>query len=617
MNIINDLRINLRKLQTYKQKAVFLIVPIILLMVLSIIVTSEASNFQAAAESSIFGTITSANQTIVLSKNAQNSRFGNFQSANGGGESSGAVTFSAGAAAPGSGGQAQDLFTDTDLQQILNTPHVLAADMISTVPVSNVKATDLLSSEFTVNQLAAIDTKLASQYTDQSFAYDPNQPIPIIVNASDFVQRTENWNGQTSVTTTFTRGSNPQAALDSSPIKTQAISYSKDDLIGKQFTMNVGGLAAMQDYKIDPSSSGITFTLLTADELATQEQNRHDNISPFWNYGEIQKPITYTFKVVGVIEDNSTTYSFIPQDFATKMMNDYIQRQLTLRSPNALNNADLDSKFQGLTWDGLELRQSGVSGLGGVGGGTRLRFVFGNKGSFGGVDTSANYEIPGLVVQVDRSTNAVSGAYTDPNVYASATKSSSTIILKVDDVVNRSDVVTALNTAGYAYQDTSKLGVISELRTTLNNIVIGAAVAFVAISILVIIFTMGKFVSESRREIGVFRALGATKGEIRTLFLSQAVLYVLFGYAAGAVVGVGGVIALTAVIQSAFDNFIGKTLKQTFAVVNPVSADVFSHINWQMFAVFSLALLVITIITALIPATTAANVSPVEAIRGE
>ena len=98
-------------------------------------------------------------------------------------------------------------------------------------------------------------------------------------------------------------------------------------------------------------------------------------------------------------------------------------------------------------------------------------------------------------------------------------------------------------------------------------------------------------VLERRSEIGLRRALGATRGQIRTQFLSEAVMLALLGGVAGVAAG-----ALTTVIYA---NTKG------WAVVVPVQAWV-GGIG---------AAIVIGAIAGLLPALRAARLSPTEALR--
>jgi putative ABC transport system permease protein len=99
-------------------------------------------------------------------------------------------------------------------------------------------------------------------------------------------------------------------------------------------------------------------------------------------------------------------------------------------------------------------------------------------------------------------------------------------------------------------------------------------------------------VSQQIREIGVRMALGATKSNVLTLFLGQAMLLVSVGIA----VGLAGASSLTRVL---------RTLLTGISASDP----------W----VFTLApalILVVAVVAALRPALRAAGVDPARALRG-
>jgi putative ABC transport system permease protein len=98
-------------------------------------------------------------------------------------------------------------------------------------------------------------------------------------------------------------------------------------------------------------------------------------------------------------------------------------------------------------------------------------------------------------------------------------------------------------------------------------------------------------VLERRSEIGLRRALGATKRNIRTQFLSEAILLALIGGA----VGVGAGAISTAIYAST----------KHWTVVVPTTA-------W---AGGLAAALLIGAIAGLLPAVRAARMSPTEALR--
>jgi len=98
-------------------------------------------------------------------------------------------------------------------------------------------------------------------------------------------------------------------------------------------------------------------------------------------------------------------------------------------------------------------------------------------------------------------------------------------------------------------------------------------------------------VLERRSEIGLRRALGATKGQIRAQFLTEAILLAIFGGAAGVATGV----AATA-IYAATKHW--KTTVPTVAWAGGLGAAV-----------------AIGAIAGLLPAIRAARLSPTDALR--
>jgi putative ABC transport system permease protein len=98
-------------------------------------------------------------------------------------------------------------------------------------------------------------------------------------------------------------------------------------------------------------------------------------------------------------------------------------------------------------------------------------------------------------------------------------------------------------------------------------------------------------VLERRSEIGLRRALGATRAQIRTQFLSEAVILALVGGAAGVL---AGVLATTVYAQA----------RDWSAVIPP-----------EAWAGGIAAAVAIGALAGLLPALRAARVSPTEALR--
>ena len=131
----------------------------------------------------------------------------------------------------------------------------------------------------------------------------------------------------------------------------------------------------------------------------------------------------------------------------------------------------------------------------------------------------------------------------------------------------------------------------ADAKSALNGLFLGLGAVALLVGAVGVANIMVISVLERRSEIGLRRALGARKGQIRTQFLSEAILLALGGGAAG--VGLGAL--ATAVYATS----------KGWAVVIPVSA-------WA--GGFAAALL-IGAVAGLLPAIRAARLAPADALR--
>ena len=129
-----------------------------------------------------------------------------------------------------------------------------------------------------------------------------------------------------------------------------------------------------------------------------------------------------------------------------------------------------------------------------------------------------------------------------------------------------------------------------ETERTLGAVLLGLGGVALLVGGVGVANTMVISVLERRSEIGLRRALGATRGQIRTQFLAEALLLSLLGGAGGVVLGIG----LTAVFAAA----------QAWATVVPL---------WAMTGGLG-ATLVIGALAGLYPAMRAARMPPTEAL---
>jgi putative ABC transport system permease protein len=132
---------------------------------------------------------------------------------------------------------------------------------------------------------------------------------------------------------------------------------------------------------------------------------------------------------------------------------------------------------------------------------------------------------------------------------------------------------------------------VTEVRSTLTSVLNGVAAIATVIGGTVIMSLMLIAVSERRREIGVRRAVGATRWDVMLQFLVEAAVVSFIGGLAGVMLGVGGA-TIAAARQGLSPVFLGSAIGG--AVLLSVC---------------------IGLVFGLQPAWKAANLDPIEALR--
>ncbi len=618
MKLSNILSLNIKKLKTKPKKAMFLIIPVVVLITLSVIVSSQVTNIENALKSGVFDTI-SKQYTLLTVKTEDNK------------------SFDPASMFKGQNSFEQNKFSSTDIETIQNIDGVKSASLVTTLPIQNISTSDLFTDKtISLRNISTLDTETAALYTTKDFTYTQGQPIPIILSANSLTYTYEDWSGGTTVTiqmgdpstreNTDTATEQQQGPMNRITIeKTEALEYSKDALIGKTFTISFGGLDKISDYttSIDRDTRTMTITKLTDDEYNKKIEERKTAISKYWDYDKISTPITYTFVIAGIDENESSTNNYIPESFANVLMNAYLTNEINARIVNEIPTDVLNTDFLGLTYNGDELTSRSFGGMmSQIGGRFEDRMGQPNqrpqdeKVSAEDIAFSA-INIPGLVIDIKSSDNSVNGTVDDPDIYATSTKYADSINIVLNSITKRSEVIKALNKAGYAYQDLGDLDVFENLESTLETISKIFLISFIVLVASIVILTMGKLVSESRREIGIFRAIGMRKKDILIMFISQSLLYVFIGYGIGLLLGIGLNFIASTAVSSWFSSFIDKTVSQSFNVVNSVDNSIFCNINTIAILIYTTLLFIISLIVSIIPSMSASKISPVEAIKDE
>ena len=132
---------------------------------------------------------------------------------------------------------------------------------------------------------------------------------------------------------------------------------------------------------------------------------------------------------------------------------------------------------------------------------------------------------------------------------------------------------------------------VTQASSTLAKILTGVAIMALLIGGIVIMSLMSIAVSERRREIGVRRSVGASRGDVVFQFMLEAVSVALAGGLAGVLIGVGGM-QIAARLQK----------------LPPV-------LLWQPLATAVLVSVVIGIVFGIYPAWKASRVDPIQALR--
>lgn len=127
---------------------------------------------------------------------------------------------------------------------------------------------------------------------------------------------------------------------------------------------------------------------------------------------------------------------------------------------------------------------------------------------------------------------------------------------------------------------------------------------FIAISGLLVLLVVWMFVIEKRKEIAILKAIGATRGNIMRIFLSQGVAMGIVGAGLGLLLALGFV---------AIAVYVGIPLNPDDYYIDRLPIEVSA---WE-FVLVTLSALVVTVFATLLPALQAARLDPVMGLRDD
>ncbi|WP_412989449.1 ATP-binding cassette domain-containing protein [Pediococcus siamensis] len=187
-----------------------------------------------------------------------------------------------------------------------------------------------------------------------------------------------------------------------------------------------------------------------------------------------------------------------------------------------------------------------------------------------------------------------------------ATDKTSSVAVKINDLDQVNQVTKQINrirnqSDKRVFKATSVSSLINTIKTYINLAsTVLAAIAGISliVSALMIIVTMYMSVSARTKEIGILRALGESKRDIRRLFISESLIIGLASAVIGTLVAYGSGAVLNIALSS-------------------LAAFSFVQISWiNVITVFAIAL-IISLIAAVLPARHAASVNPIDALSAE
>lgn len=186
-----------------------------------------------------------------------------------------------------------------------------------------------------------------------------------------------------------------------------------------------------------------------------------------------------------------------------------------------------------------------------------------------------------------------------------ANKGYGSILLRVDNTDNIDKVGESVRKLGYGAQTAKEMLAQIEKIFGLIGLIIGAIGGIVLfVAAIGIINTMIMATYERTREIGIMRACGATRRDIRNLFIFEAGILGFLGGVIGLIISYG---------LAKIGNMIGNQIALSQSV--PIN-NLISFPPWLIISVITLTTL-IGIIAGLLPAIRASHLDPVEALRFE
>lgn len=161
---------------------------------------------------------------------------------------------------------------------------------------------------------------------------------------------------------------------------------------------------------------------------------------------------------------------------------------------------------------------------------------------------------------------------------------------------------------------TSRYYFLQEILRVIRGMGIALGVIMLVISSLFAFSTISKIVDDSKKEIGIFRAFGAVKNDIRKIYFIYTILLSNLGFFLGLIIAI--------IINAAISIIWGENLfyslvnfGNNFDVTKPLL--MFASIPIGELLILYIAIIILGILSALIPVWRASSIEPISVIRDE
>jgi len=216
----------------------------------------------------------------------------------------------------------------------------------------------------------------------------------------------------------------------------------------------------------------------------------------------------------------------------------------------------------------------------------------------------SNEEFPVLRIAIDDRAAMKSWWYNRPDLLA--TDGYDTVIVRATDIAAARELVAQIRNEGFGVQSLELiLDLADQVFTILNVMLSSVGGLALLVASLGIVNTMIMSIYERTREIGTLKAIGASRGDIRLLFMAEAGMIGLMG----GMIGIVGGWALGRLLNRVILWYIEREqlpIRGDFFVVTPSLA-----LYALLFAI------AVGIVAGLYPANRAARLDPLMALRHE